>query len=408
MRGQAVKILFPGWQIMSEEKKLYFELLGSFSYGYVEDGKVNESGTVPKAGRKTRSFLQYLIVHHERNISSEELIEEFWPEHEGVSADTLRRMLCKARKLLEEMFPEQRKLLLTLSGCYAWNPEVCLELDTKQFENACLEAKRQNGEERERLLFQAVSLYKGDFLSANDSDWAMGLRQYYRTLYLDACKAVLPLLGKKEKWIEILGLCEQAYRIDFTVEDFTVCVMEALLAMGHPEQAVEKYEAFRGKMLRELGMPPTNRVEQIYTLAAGLRKQNTGASDIFRLLQEGEEEEKAFFCTFETFQNVVALERRHLARSKETSAVAIVNLGEGESSATDMRRLERILAEGLRAGDPVARLGTGSYIFMVTGADTERAQLVINRLDRTFHKTYRHSRALLTYHITLLRSSTEK
>ena len=33
-----------------------------------------------KLGKKALSFLQYLIVNHGRNISAEELIEQFWPE----------------------------------------------------------------------------------------------------------------------------------------------------------------------------------------------------------------------------------------------------------------------------------------------------------------------------------------
>ncbi|MCI8464525.1 MAG: hypothetical protein HFI63_01515 [Lachnospiraceae bacterium] len=387
---------------MSEKQSLYFELMGSFSYGYMEGGNISKRGTVPKAGRIPRSFLQYFLVHHGRSISSEELLEEFWPDHDGVSTDTLRRMLFKIRKLLRTMFPEQENLLLTLPGCYVWNPDVQVELDTGQFEIACLEAGKCSGEAQERLLFSAVSLYKGDFLPDNDSDWTMGLRQYYRALYLDACRTLLALLEKKEKWTEILRISEQAYRTDFAVEDFTVRAMQALIAMGQPEQAIEKYEAFQTKMLEELGLPPTGRVEQMYILASGLRRRNTGVPDIFKLLCEEGGEEKAFFCTFEMFQSVVALERRHLARTEEKSALTIVGLEGGDDSSTDMRRLERILSEGLRAGDPVARLGTDSYIFMLAGADMEGARLVTSRLDRAFHKTYRHSKARLTYHIAPL------
>ena len=384
---------------MSDRQILYFQLLGSFSYGSEE---CIENEAEIRAGKKTRSFLQYLLAHHERSISSEELIQTFWPEHEGVSADTLRRMLHNIRKLLKSMFPGQEGLLVTLPGCYVWNPDICLRLDTQCFETACLEAGRQSGEEKEGLLLQAISLYKGDFLSANDSDWTVELRQYYRALYLDACKAVLPLLGKKEQWTKLLRICEQACRIDFAVEDFTAWAMKALIAMGQPEQALEKYEAFQKKIVKELGIPPTGHVQQIYILAAGLRTQNREDTDIFKLLCGDAREERAFFCTFEMFQSVVALERRHIAKSRESAVLAVVNLGEGEGSATDMRRLERILFEGLRAGDPVARLGSDSFIFMLTGADREGAQLVTSRLDRAFHKTYRRSRARLTYQIALL------
>lgn len=374
---------------MSDKKILHFNLLGTFSC----------EGVTVKAGRKVLDFLQYLIVHHERNISAGELIEEFWPEHSEAPASALRRILFRVRSLLKEICPEQEDILLTLPGCYAWNPEICLELDTKQFEAAFLEAGKKRGEEKTEALLFAVSLYRGDFLAANDSGWVMSQRQYYRAIYLDACKVLLPLLEKKEQWIEMLGICEQACGIDFAVEDFVVYQMQALIVLGQPEQAIEKYELFRDRMLEEFQTEPSKHVEQVCMLARGLYKKEMATSDIFRLLKEEEPEEKAFFCTFEMFRNIVALERRHLARSKGNSTLVIVRLGQGAVPATDGRRLERILLEGLRAGDPVARLEAGSYIFLLSDTDVEKARLVTSRLDRNFYKAYRHSKARITYYI---------
>lgn len=380
---------------MSGIKNLNFDLLGSFSY----------EGQTLKAGRKVLSFLQYLIVYHERNISAEELIEKFWPEGSNAPANALRRMLFKTRNLLREMYPGQEELLLTFPGCYAWNPEICLKLDIEEFEAACQIARKKEGDEQAEAYLLAVSLYKGDFLAANDDEWAMGLRQYYRAIYLDACKMLLPLLEKRERWIDILSVCEQAYRIDFTVENFTICQMQALINLGQPEQAIKIYKNFRNKMLEEFQIEPSSHAEQLYTLASGLIKKEMGISDIFDILNEEDSEEKAFFCTFQMFRSIVTLERRHLSRSKGTSMLVVVKIGSGGVvPGTDMRRLERILLDGLRAGDPVARLEAGSYIVMLTGANKENAQLVMSRLDRAFHKTYRHSKARITYHMAKLSS----
>lgn len=387
---------------MEENRVIQFELLGSFSYGYKGSQRANEYGLALKAGKKTLSFLQYFIVNHERSISSEELIERFWTEKSSAPGNALRHMLFKIRNLLKSICPDCKEPLLTLPGCYVWNPELCLELDTERFEAACLEARKKSGEERLKQLLVAASLYKGDFLAANDHEWAMVLRQYYRALYLDACKAVLPLLEKREQWMDMISICEQAYRADFSMEEFTIYWMRALIALNQPEQAVERYEAYRARMLKELDLPPSNYIEQIYTLAAGLRKKDMGIPDIFKMVCQGELEERAFLCTFEVFQSIVALERRHLARSKETSSLAIISLGRDAVPVTDSRRLERILLEGLRGGDPVARLEAGSYILMLTGASLDHARLVMNRIDSTFHKTYRHSKASITYRIKAL------
>lgn len=271
---------------MRREKTICFQLLGTFSYAIEERGKDSVNGekeyrsyrAAPgKAGKKTLSFLQYLVVNHARNITAEELIDVFWAgESSSDPANALRNMLFKIRGLLREMFPGEDNLLQTLPGCYAWNPEIRIELDAEQFEKTCLEARRSSGEKSVGLLRQAVAVYRGDFLSANDSEWAKTMRQYYRTLYLDACRALLPVLEEKEEWMEMVNVCSQAYQIDFGIEDFTAYQMQAFIAMGQPEQAIERYEAFGRRMLEEFGMPPTDRIEQIFTLAQNLRKENIG------------------------------------------------------------------------------------------------------------------------------------
>lgn len=390
---------------MEGKKAIYFEMLGSFSCQEIGNGTIKNGMMPGRIGKKALSFLQYLIVHHGRNVSSEELMEQFWTEESSSDpAGALRTMLFKVRSLLKQIFPGQEDLLLTLPGCYTWNRDIYFKLDTEEFEEACLEARKKTGEESLKFLLKAISLYKGDFLSANDSEWAMVLRQYYRTLYLDACREALPLLEKKELWMDMVSICEQAVRIDFTMEDFVVYQMRALIAMGQPEQAIEKYETFRDRILRELEIPPTDRVEQIYILASGLRKKAMGIQDIFKLVCEGKPGQQAFFCTFEIFQSIVALEKRHMARSGQDSSIAIISLGREVVPATDARRLEHILLEGLRGGDPVARLEAGSYILMLTGASMGDARLVLGRLEYSFHKTYRRSKASLTYHVATLSS----
>lgn len=384
---------------MKGKNTLHFELLGTFNY------RADESmtyGETLKTGKKTLSFLQYLIVNHSRYISAEELIERFWPEKGRAPENALRNMLYKVRSLLKEMFPEQEEVLQTFPGGYRWSSEVILELDTEQFEDCCLKAVKKSEKEALELYRKAISLYKGDFLSSNDSDWAVVSRQYYRTLYLEACKAVLPVLQEKEQWIEMVGICEQAYKIDFTAEEFTAYQMRARISLGQTELALLIYEAFRARLKQELELEPSEQIEQIHALAVGIGRKERSADEIFKMICEDGDESQAFFCTFETFQKIVALEKRHLLRSKTSSVLAIVSLGKDAVLTTDTRRLERVLLGGLRGGDPVARLESGSYILLLPGADVENAQMVMGRIDSSFHKTYRRSKARLTYSVAEL------
>lgn len=266
----------------------------------------------------------------------------------------------------------------------------------------CVKARGQDEENCCEMLVRAVSLYRGEFLSGNDGEWARTLRQYYQSLYLDACKAVLPVLYKKEQWLEVISICSRAYTADFSIEEFTAYQMKALIALGQPEQAVEKYRIFRERLLQEYEMLPTEKLEQLHTLALGLRKNNVEERDILGLVCEEKTDSQAFFCTFPTFRSIVALEQRHLKRSGHSSTLIMISLGDDAVPTTDGRRLERILLEKLRTGDPIARLEAGTYIIMLTGANEEDARMVFGRIDCAFHRTYRHSAANLTFRATAL------
>lgn len=354
------------------------------------------------SGRKVLSFLQYLIVNHTRNISAEELIEQFWADGSSDPANALKNMVFKCRALLKAMFPEQENMIVTRPGCYAWNPELQLVLDSEQFEQACLEVRKHSGDAYLETLLKAIALYKGDFLAGNDSDWALSLRRYYQTLYLDVCKMVLPLLQKQERWTEMISICEQAGTVDYSADTFIVYQMQALIAMGHPERASQAYQSFKELLWQEFEIEPSEQVEQIHMLAEGMCQNNAASQDILKMVAESELETRAFFCTFTVFQSIVALEKRHLARSGLKSSLCMVSLGNKVTPTTDARRLERILLESLRTGDPVARLDAGSYILMLTGASEENAWMVMDRLDRTFHKVYSHSKACISFRVTPL------
>ncbi len=386
---------------MERDRMIHFGLLGAFTCGNTEEEITKYHAKISRIGKKALSFLQYIIVNHGRNISSEELIEQFWGES-GDPVNSLRNMVFRIRGFLKDMFPEEEGILVTVQDCYAWNREVLLELDTEQFETLCVKARGQKEEEYCRMLVRAASLYRGDFLSGNDGEWARTMRQYYQTLYLDACRAVLPLLYKEEQWLELLAICSRAYTVDFSMEEFTEYQMKALIALGQPEQAVEKYEAFRERLLQEYSMLPGQDIEQLHTLALGLRKSDVEEQDILGLVCEEQPDTQAFLCTFPVFRSIVALERRHLKRSGFSSTLMVISLGRDAVPTTDGRRLERILLEKLRTGDPIARLEAGTYIIMLTGAGEEEARMVFGRIDCAFHRTYRHSAANLTFRVAEL------
>ena len=384
---------------MCADKIVRFKLLGSFSCGNGENGAWKQNSA---SGRKALAVLQYLLVNHARPVSTEELIDVFWSERSINPINALRVMLFKIRKYLKEMFPEQEGMIVTLQGCYSFNPALRIELDSEQFEQACTEARRQPGEAGTEAFSRALPLYKGDFLAGNDCDWALPMRRYYQTLYLDACRAVLPFLQRQERWVEIVSVCALAQNIDFAAEDFVAFRMQALISMNQPARVVEEYRQFREHLWAEFQVAPTEQVEWMYALALGMCRQTWESEDILKLTETEEGDGSAFFCNFEVFRKIVALERRHLGRAGGVSSVVVVSLGNRVIPATDAKRLEKILSECLRKADPVARLDAKSYILMLTESTPEDAGLVMERIDRAFRRTFPHSGACISFRIVSL------
>lgn len=160
---------------------------------------------------------------------------------------------------------------------------------------------------------------------------------------------------------------------------------------------------FRRMLWQEYEIEPTAKVEQMFALASGMCQGGMDGQDILKLVSESGGEKGAFFCTFGVFQSIVALERRHLARSKQTSTLVVISLGNKTTPTTDARRLQRVLLEGLRTGDLVARLDAGSYIVMLTGASVESTRAVIRRVEQQFRRTYANSSAHITFRTSPLK-----
>ena len=395
----------------TEQKScICFKLFGGgIAYRSSEDAewtRLDES--ITGAGKKLTSFLEYLILNHGKGVSADELIGVFWPDEKSSDpGNVLKYTLHKARTLLKQMFPQEENLLITHRGHYSWNPGVKLELDAEMFETACIRKVKYHDTESVNELLQAIELYSGDLLSNNDTEWILPLRIYYRTLYIDACKSALAMLREQDRWVEIIHVCERAYKLDPMTEEFTSDMMNALTAMGQPGRAMEHYEAYRTMLWEELSLVPSEETERAHT--AAMEAMNTSEQDIVRLLTEVEADATAFLCSFSAFRSIVILEARHMARNQGESTVLVVRAGREQKAntppATDVRRVERVLLKTLRAGDPVARLNAGSYIVLLSGASIDDSHRVMERIERAFRNAYPRSKAYLDYQLYALHAS---
>lgn len=236
--------------------------------------------------RKVQALLVFLAVQpeaHQRDL----LLNLFWPGLPEKSArSNLRQVLYYLRQAIPEAAGEGEpdgSVVIANRQEIQLDPRLAISVDTRQFEallrstqahkHLDLTLCRQCAAELE----QAVSLYRGDFLTdfyLDDSnefeEWAHARREYFRRKNLDALETLTTMALRAadygaaqtyaEKQLDIDNLRESAYRQ----------LMESLALSGRREQALAVYDNCRRVLAEELGMAPTTRTTEYYqTILAG-------------------------------------------------------------------------------------------------------------------------------------------
>jgi len=384
---------------MENGSNIWLKMLGGFSIRTEPEGewvKIDDSGRM----KKLWSLVEYLIVHRKRDISTDELIEVFWPDQvSGNPISALRDMVYRARSVFDELnFPQ---LIVSVNGRYAWNAKITTYLDAEEFEQLYIAAKAEKTEDKLNSLLSAWTLYEGDFLSGATSDWSDSIRIYYRSVYIDLCIELIKGLWQVGQYNDVIRICERAYTFEPGIEEFSLYFMRALILLGQPQTAIEHYAKVKKMLWEQYGFSPSDDLDRANTEAEfSLAGAEVDTKDIFALLKEEKDRSSAFLCAFSVFRSIVWLEARAVARTKENAQLVTIRIIEKKTSAgpsTDMKRLERVLLSSLRAGDPLTRLSATQYIILLPNATKENADTVMLRVETNFAKAYPRSKARIRY-----------
>lgn len=384
--------------------KLCFKLFGNI-YVLTDERQWKPAAdfSVTHMGKKQQAFLAYLILNHSRKFSSSELIDAFWSNDGKDPANSLKNMMHKTRTLLRSIYPDMDDVIVTCSGGYEWRHDLQIEVDTDQFEQLYREAKSLPTGEAYSTEQQAFDLYTGEILPGTSLDWLDHRNTYYQTIYIDICKSLALRQLENEHWNDALYICEKAYRLAPEIEEFTICQMQALINLGMPNQAIKHYEDYSVQLWKNYNLHPSNAVEQVHSLAQHtLYETQDTIEKVVNELCSLTEQRRSFLCSLPIFRNLVQLELRQMIRSKQPSSLAFLtlkNLQSAPPSPTDIRRVERVLLDGLRTGDPFTRLNQGSFIVLLPGASEENSHKVMARIKDAFYSAYPRSTVTLQHNI---------
>lgn len=354
---------------------------------------------VSLTGRSRRLWVlvAYLIIHRDRGIPAQELIDLLWPDATGGNPmSTLQNNASRARNALAELgFTDAKRLIVCEDGFYRWAPDRETVLDSDTFENLARRALGQKTpQEGLPPALEAERLYAGDFLAESSMEfWCGSINTYYRSLYIRLCRQTVSWLMEVGRTVDAEQMCSRVLQMDSVAEEFSVCLMRALILNKNPKKALEHYEHTRQIYRESFGVVPGPEMEAEKTEAVrALYGLDTGEQELGAFLSVSDEESGAFYCENNVFREIVKLQLRELKRNHGQSQILLVRLKPDsltlERQAVLMKQLETTLTASLRAGDPFTRMGANRYMILLAGASRENAEMVSQRILNRLHKDF--------------------
>lgn len=354
---------------------------------------------VSLTGRSRRLWVlvAYLIIHRDRGIPAQELIDLLWPDATGGNPmSTLQNNASRARNALAELgFTDAKRLIVCEDGFYRWAPDRETVLDSDTFENLARRALDQKTpQEGLPPALEAERMYAGDFLAESSMEfWCGSINTYYRSLYIRLCRQTVSWLMEVGRTVDAEQMCSRVLQLDSAAEEFSVCLMRALILNKNPKKALEHYEHTRQIYRESFGVVPGPEMEAEKTEAVrALYGLDTGEQELGAFLSVSDEESGAFYCENNVFREIVKLQLRELKRNHRQSQILLVRLKPDsltlERQAVLMKQLETTLTASLRAGDPFTRMGANRYMILLAGASRENAEMVSQRILNRLHKDF--------------------
>lgn len=384
----------------NEKQTLYVHLLGEFSLVY------GDSPVSFKRGVTTKSMqlLQILLHFGKKGVARDILLNMLYGREEVMNpSNNLRVAVHRLRKLLDDSILPNGDYISTENGIYRWDPPIKTWVDTHEFDRLLARAEKAEGEEEKiRYMEQACEMYQGSFLPMlGGEEWVAVESVQYQKKYSDTLWKLEEYLKERGDYEKLLELSTAAAKL-YPFEEWQAVKIECYMGMNRFEEALREYEATSSLFFEELGISPTKRlIEQFENMG---RYVSDGAQ-ILRMVSDGLDEEDdaegAFMCTFPSFRDNYRLVRRLTERSGETAYLMVLGITDGhgmpmkkgEKLKVMTEQLSETIRTSLRKGDSYTRYGPSQFLVLMINVNRESCVKIFRRLVNRFsehHSSWKH------------------
>lgn len=216
--------------------------------------------SVPLGGGRQLTLFAFLVLHANRAVSSDALIEAVWgPQREG-AVKRLQMAITRLRRSLEPLETDRQSLLRTVSGGYVLSIAPG-ELDAETFADRVRQGRHalemDEPVRAAELLREALDLWRGPPLSeVAFEDFARTEIRRLEELRLVALEARLDADLQLGRHANLVAELEALLADQPTRERFAGQLMLALYRSARQGDALEVYQRTRAHLAEELGLEP--------------------------------------------------------------------------------------------------------------------------------------------------------
>lgn len=217
---------------------------------------------------KAKQLFKFL-AYRAQPIPKEVLMELFWPNYSTDSArNNLNVTIYSLRQTLKKAGAVTPCVVFD-DGAYRFGEEVTLWVDTSEFEQRYLDAKKalhqQDKARALELLSEAASLYRGMFLEdAQYLDWTNDIRENLRDKYIFVLEKLAENYLSLKAYDDCIHINRKLLELDNCNERAHQHLMTCYYESGQRHLALRQYEICRTNLAEELNIRPNRETESLY------------------------------------------------------------------------------------------------------------------------------------------------
>ena len=221
------------------------------------------------AGTRGRSVLKYLLVHRDRPVRKETLMETFWPGGDpDASRNCLNVAVSSLRRSLRPLFGDV-PVVLHRHGTYQFNPAIEVWVDVEHFESNSAEGLRRYTNDdlpgATVVLTDAVDLYRGAFLDDDPfEEWTSATRERLRVRFLDVLDRLSEIAFVQGRYDTCIEVGHRILREDCCREDTHRRIMRCHSRQGRPHLGLRQYHTCVESLRVELAVEPSTDTVELY------------------------------------------------------------------------------------------------------------------------------------------------